>query len=644
MTHFDNLPNRAATHVLEDRAVAAFHARLNESGAFILQATDRRDYGVDCQIEVEDGGHATNVRIHVQLKGTERSLNSDGSISVEVSRANLNYLLMQPYSLYVCFHAPTGSLFVRTVESVLTQYEHEGRAWTEQQTLTIGFSEPLSIERLVRLARLARSDARTSRDRRIGQAGAPATVLHAPAPVHVPEDPALAAQALAMLYEREGEAMISASFETFAAVLGRHSDAFGPGYMAEINLGMDRASRFPERIRDAIGYFEAKLAGGLYQPSSLHYTIGNAHSALGNEGAAKEAYLRALGDPALPHMPNLAAQLLKNLGTSFERLGDEASAVEHYREALRLMPDLPEAHAAMGHHHLRGERYAEAVAHFDRVIFVERRYGHASGVAGWRANALFNLDDGRAAFREINQLLAQAKAEPWIWPWCARLVAVFGRATPENAVQAADFWPRYIREFPDHSAGYRELLLSRLYLRSQGHDIGATYAEFNEEFDRHIAHVQGTEAALLWDRLGHWAQDDGDWAEAERCFRKAYDLDGGHYGYCLGTALVFQDRFAESLPLLIEQAETLQPDGPSWFQLGVTYAGLGRPDDAILAYGKALDLDPDYDLAMFNLGGTHWNTGNQAEAMRVWNAAIRRFPDHHLTAKLRADMPELFRN
>ncbi len=105
---------------------------------------------------------------------------------------------------------------------------------------------------------------------------------------------------------------------------------------------------------------------------------------------------------------------------------------------------------------------------------------------------------------------------------------------------------------------------------------------------------------------------------------------------------MFQDRFAESLPLLIEQAETLQPDAPSWFQLGVTYAGLGRPDDAILAYGKALDLDPDYDLAMFNLGGTHWNTGNQAEAMRVWNAAITRFPDHQLAAKLKADMPVLF--
>lgn len=648
MNPFDDLPNRAATHALEDQAIAAFHTRLTESGAFVLQASDRRDYGVDCQLEAVHGERATNVRVHVQLKGTGRAPNADGSVSVEVSRANLNYLLMQPYSLYVCFHAPTGHLFLRTAESVLRQYEHEGKTWSDQQTLTISFSEALTTERLGRLAALARSGALTSRDRRIDQSVAhPAafasTALSTPAAIHVPEDPALAGQALAMLYERGGEAVISASFEAFAAVLGPDSDAMGPAYMAEINLGMDRPSDFPQRITDAIGYFKAKLKGGLYQPSSLHYTIGNAYSVLADEAAAKGAYQRALRDPALPHLPDLAAQIYKNLGTSLERLGEEDQAVEHYREALRLKPDLPEAHAAMGHHHLRGERFAKALAHFDQVVFMERRYGHASGVAGWRTNTLFNLNDGRTAFREINQLLAQADAEVWIWPWCARLVAAFGRANPENAVQAAGFWQRYIGAFPDHSAGRRELLLSSFYLRNQGHDIGATYAEFRHEFDRHIAQVDPEDAALLWDRLGHWAQDDEDWVEAERCFRKAYDLDGGHYGYCLGTALVFQDRFAESLPLLKEQAETLQPDAQSWFQLGVAYAGLDRPDEAIDAYRGALDLDPDHDLAMFNLGGTYWNAGDHPEALSIWLTAIARFPDHHLTAKLKADMPMLFR-
>ncbi|MGY4501196.1 hypothetical protein ACVWYH_005127 [Bradyrhizobium sp. GM24.11] len=99
MSHFDELPRRDRNHDIEDGAIAAFQLRLTESGAFILQAPDRKDYGTDCQIEVMADGQATNARVHVQLKGTESALNANGSLSVEVRRTNLNYLLMQPYSI-----------------------------------------------------------------------------------------------------------------------------------------------------------------------------------------------------------------------------------------------------------------------------------------------------------------------------------------------------------------------------------------------------------------------------------------------------------------------------------------------------------------------------------------------------------------
>src|SRR5262249_38853861 len=140
MSHFDELPRRDRSHEIEDEALVAFGRRLTQSGCFILQASDRKDYGTDCQIEVVADGHATNVRVHVQLKGTERSLNSDGSLSIEVQRTNLNYLLMQPYSFYACYHLPTRSLRICSAASVLRQYEHSGKPWMEQQTLTISFS------------------------------------------------------------------------------------------------------------------------------------------------------------------------------------------------------------------------------------------------------------------------------------------------------------------------------------------------------------------------------------------------------------------------------------------------------------------------------------------------------------------------
>jgi tetratricopeptide (TPR) repeat protein len=437
--------------------------------------------------------------------------------------------------------------------------------------------------------------------------------------------------------------VISAAFDRFAAVFSADNEAMGMAYMAEVNLGMAGLSPAPARIEDAVAHFKAQLDLVRYQQGSLHYTIGNAFSSISQEEDAKAAYEAALADPAFANTPDLASQGHKNLGTSFERLGDEQRAVEHYHEALRLNPHLPEAHNALAQFYVRQGQWKEALAHLDQAVFADITRAKAASVAGWRANVLFNMGEGSAAFREINGLLVQAESEPWIWPFCARLVASFGRTTTENSRQALGFWHRYIGAHPESPDGRRELLLATFFLRTEGEDVGRTYSEFRDEFDRQIEHVDGKdEAAFLWDRLGHWAQDEADWAEAERCFRRAYDLAGGHYGYCLGTALNFLGRFEESLPILREQAEGIQPDALSWFQLGAAYGDLGQSARAIEAYEKALALDPDYDLAMFNLGGVYWNSGEQIEALRIWKEAIDRFPDHELAAKLQRDMPVFF--
>jgi hypothetical protein len=60
-----------------------------------------------------------NARIQIQLKGTEPAPNTDGSVSVDVARTNLNYLMMQKHSFYVCYHAATDSLLCCAVDQVL---------------------------------------------------------------------------------------------------------------------------------------------------------------------------------------------------------------------------------------------------------------------------------------------------------------------------------------------------------------------------------------------------------------------------------------------------------------------------------------------------------------------------------------------
>ncbi|WP_297834694.1 tetratricopeptide repeat protein [Pseudomonas sp.] len=82
----------------------------------------------------------------------------------------------------------------------------------------------------------------------------------------------------------------------------------------------------------------------------------------------------------------------------------------------------------------------------------------------------------------------------------------------------------------------------------------------------------------------------------------------------------------------------------SWFQLATAYSSLCSWSEAVDAYERALALDPDNAVTMFDLGGAHWNSGNAAMAAEIWTAAKERFPDHELSAKLQRDFSALFSN
>ncbi|MHC6824621.1 DUF4365 domain-containing protein, partial [Klebsiella pneumoniae] len=372
MHHLNDFPKRDRNHRIERLAISAFENFLRDSNDFFIQSQDINDYGVDYQLEITTNGQATNIRLFVQLKGTEQELNNDGSVSISVNRANLNYLLMHPYSFYVCFHAPSNSLKITFAESVIRSYEQSEKQWIEQETLTVRFIENISDSRLHEIAELARFNAMNDRNARIelitNHISNVSNVINKAIPkIHIPEDKKLAYELLNSLYENNHDDVISANFYEFLAIFGPDHPAMIIPYMSEINKAMDRVNGNEARVLNGIQYLRDRLEEGNITKGSLYYSIGNGFTALDRDKEAIQEYKTALEH--IIEADKLAAQCYKNMGSSYSRLGNENEAYECYKKALELEPNLSEANLALGVIHNRRGNYELSLEYLDRVLF-----------------------------------------------------------------------------------------------------------------------------------------------------------------------------------------------------------------------------------------------------------------------------------
>ena len=645
MSCLDDYPKRDGNRRIQEQSETAFRTAISECGEFVVQSEDEHDYGTDFLIEASDAGAMTNVRVHVQLKGTGRERNADGSVSLSIDRANLNYLLMQPYSIFLCCHIPSKQLSVRRVDDVFRYYEHSGKHWDNQTTITVRFRDDFDHNFQRTLKNYVVASAKGARDNRLYFTTHPPENIstfpeEGTVDLPVSADQQQAEKTLAELYDRGHDRTISRSFDKFHAILGPSNRKIMLAYMAEINLGVNGKECERSRILDGIDVIRSAVDDGEFSPGSLLYSVGNGWLAIGEYGKAGDAYYSALDLLDQPGSSNVAARCCKNLGATMEKLNNRDAAYALYIRALELDPNLAEAHFALALWcNRKNANLDRALEHLDAIVWPINSAGTLPSVQGWRAEILFKQGRIEEAFRDIRALSSSGELT-WVLPWCARLLATYGRTSIEAAQGSVQFWNTYLSSFTDDLLAQRERLLCIWLIHANGGQVECDY----DGFKNAVADVVASgvpDTAFLWDRSGHWAQDEKDWSEAEKCYRKAFDLSPAEYGYCLGVALNFLGRYEEALPILQPQAKEHLPDAMSWFQVAVASEGVGDVEGCINAYKRSLQLDKNYDLAWFNLGGVYWNSQNEADAMAAWKEAIRRFPTHQLSLKLQRDFPGL---
>ena len=130
--------------------------------------------------------------------------------------------------------------------------------------------------------------------------------------------------------------------------------------------------------------------------------------------------------------------------------------------------------------------------------------------------------------------------------------------------------------------------------------------------------------AEVWDSLGVAYGNMGDFAKARENFDRALSLapDDAVYNGNAGTLCVTQamrardPELAKPAVAYFEKAIASDPD------LASTYNGLagaerllGRRDEAIVNWEKAVELDPQFDMAIFNLAVAYLEKGDKAKAL-----------------------------
>jgi tetratricopeptide (TPR) repeat protein len=458
----------------------------------------------------------------------------------------------------------------------------------------------------------------------------------------VPASADAAAKLLHLLYERGEDAQISHSFDQFHAILGDYPPHLDRLYMSEINLGMNKLPFSVERVRDALKYFGARDAvQPRITPGSVAYTLGNAHLALEEYEDAVASFLLAialLGDDASA----IGAQCWKNLGSAFEACGDWEQAREAFEAAVELDPELAEAHMALGlWHWSRSKDLDRSIEHLDLVTKAPGSALSMRAVHGWRAAVLFELGRTDAAFAAIDAVVAGDRLEDWEWFWCARLVRTHGKSSSSSTTLALKFWRRFLKFHRDDPRGLSESFKCEWALHERHGDTRVSFPEFKAHAEA-LLRLPDVEAALVWDRVGHWAQTDDNWIEAEAAFRRAHELEPVRYAYCLALALNHLSQWDDTLAVLTPVTETPDADSLVWFQFAFAQERVGNVRGAIDGYRRAIELEPGYALAHFNLGGVLWNARDTEDAISAWREATRRFPEHELAEKLRRKFPEFF--
>lgn len=411
-------------------------------------------------------------------------------------------------------------------------------------------------------------------------------------------------------------------------------------------IGLAKVHVKQEHHRDAIRAYQQALS---IDPknSSLWNELGSVFFTASKYQEAVDAFLKAI------ELDRSSAWAYSNLALAHYTYGKVKDSIALYLKSLDLFIDNKDKAVTwnrLANSYRMMNDYSNAIRAYQQADALNSVLTVTDETASDSPQAEPVIEEEPAPQTESSQPVEGSAADPVDEP------AVDVESTPE---EDAPFWVIHPTQADDdvalnetitHEIGGISVQMS-LPLFSNA--LSKASVQTDDLFEVNKPKVDSTNARV-WNEKGNIHFRASEYEEAVYAYEKAIKLDHTFgWAYCnLGLTYLTQNRYAESILLLQKSIELLANDrdrAVAWNGLGNLYRRLNDYDNAVVAYQKADELDPQNagirdDVEHFHsepntrnaqvwneLGDLFYKSGTYDEAAKCYGRAIEMEPLNNLS-------------
>jgi len=307
-----------------------------------------------------------------------------------------------------------------------------------------------------------------------------------------------------------------------------------------------------------------------------------------------------------------------NLGLALLRLQRFGEAEETLRRALELGPRHRPALVNLGVLLRRQKRYEAAVETFRKVIERDREFVEAHAGLGHTLFQLGRYEEARSHLSKALSLAPPARLEASLHGNLGRSLLRLGRieAAEEHLLRSLKMDP----ELPATLLGLADLRAEQ-----------KRFEEAEEYFER-ARKLDPRDPMTLQD-IAEWLRERGRDDEALGLYREVLEIDPDYaFAYAgMAHALFNLERYEEVVEA-VDRSLSLDPDPhttpPRHVLKGRAYREMGRVEDALAQYERALAVDPGYRTALEQLATERFGQERYTEALELLRRLAEAYPDN----------------